>query len=145
MRKLHRSAVDQSAVVWSVQICLRIPYLAIAVLAAALAFTAQQNPAQTQNDHRVDIPFTRAIVTPHISWGLPSARPPIHAFIVPSVTSGRTLTELAERIPLSFHTVMIDEDWSPNTYIGFDRDYEARTYPVVSSVCDTGFDSPRKV
>jgi hypothetical protein len=107
--------------------------LAIILAAITLTLTFRGNPAwaQSQTSHRVDIPFTRSIVTPHIPWDLPSAGSPIHAFVVPGVSSGRTLIELAERIPLNFHTVMIDEAWDTNTYIGFDQDYEARTYPVV--------------
>lgn len=108
----------------------------ILLAAAALAIVfvmVQQSPAQTEPapSHRVTIPFTRAVVTPHIPWDIPSAGPPIHAFIVPSVAEGRTLIELAERIPLNYHAVMIDQRWDIDTYIGTDQDYEARTYPIV--------------
>jgi hypothetical protein len=51
---------------------------------------------------------------------------PIRAFVAPSVTSGGTPVELAERTPLGFHAVMIDEDRNPNTYVGSDPDYEAQ-------------------
>ncbi|PYV09380.1 MAG: hypothetical protein DMG23_11020 [Acidobacteria bacterium] len=58
---------------------------------------------------RIDAPFTLAVQTPHVPWGKPSAGPPVRAFVVPSVSEGRTLVELAERMDLTFDTVMIDE------------------------------------
>lgn len=131
--QLRRSVVNRSSAGWLDRKWPRRICLAITLGTAALSLTVQRNltQAQPQKVHRVDIPFTRSIVTPHIVWVIRSAGPPLHAFVVPGVTSGRTLIELPERIPLAFRTVMIDENWSPNTYIGFDRDYEARTYPVV--------------
>lgn len=110
------------------------PWLKVlALLTALILLTIQRYPGRAQSPaaHRVEIPFTRAIVTPHIPWGIPSAGPPLHAFVVPSIEEGRTLIELAERVPLDYHTVMIDTGWGVNTYIGMDQDYEARTYKVV--------------
>ena len=78
------------------------PWPKILVLAAALILlTVRQPPgrAQSQQAHRVEIPFTRAVVTPHIPWGIPSAGPPLHAVVVPSIEEGRTLIELADAFP----------------------------------------------
>jgi hypothetical protein len=80
---------------------------------------------------RIDVPFTLEVQTPHIAWGKPSAGPPVRAFVVPSVSEGRTLVELAERIGLTFDTVTIDEAWDVNTWtIGTDENYESRNYKL---------------
>ena len=81
---------------------------------------------------RVDAPFTASIETPHIAWGKPSPGRPIHALVVPSVSEGRTLIELAERMDLTFDTVMIDDAWDVNTWtVGIDDNYEARNYKLL--------------
>lgn len=81
---------------------------------------------------RVDAPFTTSVETPHVPWGKPSPGPPIRAFVVPSVSEGRTLIELAERMNLTFDTVMIDEAWDVNTWtVGTDDNYEARNYKLL--------------
>jgi len=78
---------------------------------------------------RIDAPFTLSVETPHVAWGRPSPDGPIRAFVVPSVSEGRTLVELAERIDLQFDTVMIDEAWDANTWtVGTNDNYEARNY-----------------
>jgi hypothetical protein len=52
--------------------------------------------------------------------------------VVPSVSEGRTLVELAERMDLTFDTVMIDESWDVNTWtVGTDEKYEARNYKLL--------------
>jgi hypothetical protein len=87
--------------------------------------------AAPQNSPRLDVPFTLSVPSPHVSWGKPSALPPVHAFVVPSVSEGRTLVELAQRMDLTFDTVMIDEAWDVNTWtVGTDKDYEARNYKL---------------
>ncbi len=56
----------------------------------------------------------------------------MHAFVLPSVSEGRTLVELAERMDLTFDTVMIDEAWDVNTWtVGTDENYEARNYKLL--------------
>ncbi|MBI1940397.1 MAG: beta-galactosidase trimerization domain-containing protein [Acidobacteria bacterium] len=80
---------------------------------------------------RLDVPFTLDVRTPHVAWGKPSAGPPVRAFVIPSVSEGRTLVELAQRMDLSFDTVMIDEAWDVNTWtVGTDEQYEARNYKL---------------
>jgi hypothetical protein len=80
---------------------------------------------------RLDVPFTLSVPTPHVAWGKPLPGKPIHAFVVPSVSEGRTLVELAERLDFRFDTVMIDEAWDVNTWtVGTDANYEARNYKL---------------
>ncbi|HXJ91675.1 MAG TPA: beta-galactosidase trimerization domain-containing protein [Terriglobia bacterium] len=81
---------------------------------------------------RVDAPFTTQVESPHVPWGKPYPGPPIHAFVVPSVSEGRTLVELAERMNLTFDTVTIDDAWDVNTWtVGTDENYEARNYKLL--------------
>ncbi len=107
----------------------------LASLAAAILCLAMiwRSPilANPQAAHRLDAPFSLSVPSPHVSWGMPSPLPPVHAFIVPSVSEGRTLVELAQRMNLTYDTVMIDEAWDVNTWtVGTDQDYEARNYKL---------------
>ncbi len=101
---------------------------------AILGFNTQRMAAASGSttDQRIDAPFTLAVKTPHVSWGLPWAGKPVHALVVPSVSEGRTLVELAERFPLTYDTVMIDSAWDVNTWtVGTGRNYEARNYKLL--------------
>ena len=85
----------------------------------------------------LDVPFTLDIQTPHVAWGKPSPLPPVRAFVIPSVSEGRTLVELAQRIEMTFDTVMIDEAWDVNTWtVGSDKDYESRNYKLAYQYLD---------
>lgn len=102
--------------------------LALCCFGVGIAFT---KPARAPAK-RIDAPFTVAVETPHVSWGKPWAGAPVHALVVPSVSEGRTLVELAERFPLTYDTVMIDSAWDVNTWtVGTDKNYEARNYKLL--------------
>ena len=102
---------------------------ALWLLGLALRSTARANP---DTPPRLDAPFTLSVSTPHVAWGKPSPGAPIHAFVVPSVSEGRALVELAERMDLTYDTVMIDEAWDVNTWtVGTDQNYEVRNYKLV--------------
>jgi len=114
----------------------------VSFLALLAAFTAE-NPrnwpvvAESKTLLHLDVPFTLDIETPHVAWGKPSPLPPIRAFVVPSVSEGRTLVELAQRIDMTFDTVMIDEAWDVNTWtVGTDKDYESRNYKLAYEYLD---------
>ncbi len=84
------------------------------------------------SEERVDAPFTLAVKTPHVAWARPWGGKMVHALVVPSVSEGRTLVELAERFPITYDTVMIDSAWDVNTWtVGTGKNYEARTYKLV--------------
>jgi hypothetical protein len=110
-----------------------------AALVAALAvllipFGPRRNvtAAHPEAPGRLDAPFTLTVPTPHVAWGKPSPGAPVRAFVIPSVSEGRTLVELAQRMDLTFDTVMIDEAWDVNTWtVGTDQDYESRNYRLV--------------
>lgn len=106
-------------------------WLCVAFLLAPSTFLLPASDPK-ESGARVDAPFTTSIETPHIPWGKPSPGPPIHAFVVPSVSEGRTLIELAERMDLTFDTVTIDDAWDVNTWtVGTDNNYEARNYKLL--------------
>lgn len=85
-----------------------------------------------ESGKRIDAPFTLAVKTPHVAWARPWGGKKVHALVVPSVSEGRTLVELAERFPISYETVMIDNAWDVNTWtVGTGKNYEARTYKLV--------------
>jgi len=101
--------------------------------------------AAPQAARRLDVPFTLAVSTPHVSWGKPSPLKPVHAFVVPSVSEGRTLVELAQRMELTFDTVMIDEAWDVNTWtVGTDQDYESRNYRLVYQYLEEDLTRPTR-
>lgn len=116
----------RDAFVRSVRFCTRF-LLAILIIADS----THSQDAKSQSV-RIDAPFTTSVETPHVAWGKPSPGPPIHAFVVPSVSEGRTLVELAERMDLTFDTVTIDDAWDVNTWtVGTDNNYEARNYKLL--------------
>lgn len=115
----------------------RVPkVLVLFLLALCVGFAApglRRTGAEPGPDSppRLDVPFTLNVPTPHVAWGKPSPGTPIRAFVVPSVSEGRTLVELAERMDLDFATVMIDEAWDVNTWtVGTDQNYESRNYKL---------------
>ena len=76
---------------------------------------------------RFEAPYTLDIETPHVKWAKPLAGGPIRLLAVPTVSEGRTLVELAERLSLNLTTVSIDPDWDVNKWtMAFGGDYGAR-------------------
>lgn len=107
-----------------------ISSLAVATAVVLGAFAPIER-ARLEPSVRLDALFTLTVETPHVAWGKPSPGPPIHALVVPTVSTGRTLVELAERMNLTYDAVTIDEAWDVNTWtIGTDRNYEARNYKL---------------
>ncbi len=67
------------------------------------------------------------IETPHVKWANPLAGGPVKLLAVPSVSEGRTVIELAQRLSLDLTTVSIDPAWDVNKWtMCFGRDYGAR-------------------
>jgi len=86
---------------------------------------------QAGPEKRIDAPFTLEVKTPHVAWAQPWGGKSVHALVVPSVSEGRTLVELAERFPITYDTVMIDTAWDVNTWtVGTGKNYEARNYKL---------------
>lgn len=102
------------------------------VTVSALGWRNPQAAPAAATEKRIDTPFTLAVKTPHVSWGVPWGGAPIHVLVVPSVSEGRTLVELAERFPLTYDTIMIDSAWDVNTWtVGTGKNYEARNYKLL--------------
>ena len=76
---------------------------------------------------RFEAPYTLEIETPHVKWARPLAGGPIRLLAVPTVSEGRTLIELAQRLSLELTTVTIDPAWDLNKWtMCFGPDYGAR-------------------
>jgi hypothetical protein len=76
---------------------------------------------------RLEAPYTLEVETPHVKWAKPLAGGPIRLLAVPTVTEGRTLVELAQRLSLDLTTVTIDPAFDTNKWtMCFGRDYGAR-------------------
>ena len=83
--------------------------------------------ARQSSATRFEAPYTLDIETPHVKWAKPLAGGPIHLLAVPTVSEGRTLIELAQRLSLDLTTVSIDPDWDVNKWtMAFGDDYGAR-------------------
>ncbi len=113
---------------WSLLAGLILPVCAGWIVGSRLGL-ADGLPAA---EKRIDAPFTAGVETPHVAWARPWGGETVHALVVPSVSEGRTLVELAERFPITYDTVMIDTAWDVNTWtVGTGNNYEARTYKLV--------------
>jgi len=76
---------------------------------------------------RFEAPYTLAIETPHVNWARPLPGGPIRLLAIPTVTEGRTLVELAQRLSLDLTTVTIDPEWDNNKWtMCLGEDYGAR-------------------
>jgi len=76
---------------------------------------------------RFEAPYTMQVETPHVQWAYPLPGGPIRLLAVPTVSEGRTVIELAQRLSLELTTVSIDTDWDVNKWtMCFGRDYGAR-------------------
>ncbi len=114
------------------QILCSVLYVSLSTLLILEGTRRSTAAEQSAKPSRIDAPFNLAVETPHISWGKPSPAGPVRAYAVPSVSEGRTLVELAERIDMKADTVMIDDAWDVNTWtVGTDDNYEARNYKLL--------------
>ncbi len=127
---IKRSMFSQLRLLTALSLLACCVALGFSVPGYAAQTAAEKAPAAAEK--RIDAPFTLAVQTPHVSWGNPWAGTPIHALVVPSVSEGRTLVELAERFPLTYDTVTIDTEPGVNTWtIGTGQNYQARNYKLL--------------
>ena len=94
-----------------------------------LAAAGSSLRGETKPVARHDIPFTTEIATPHVPWAKTLPGGPIRGFFVPSVTEGRDMVELMQRLSLEPTTVTIDRNWDVNCWgIGdyYDGDHVLR-------------------
>lgn len=104
------------------------------ILLAAVLLFAIFAPAQDvgmgrreSSGARFEAPYTLEIETPHTKWAKPLKGGPIRVLAVPTVSEGRTLIELAQRLSLDLTTVSIDPSWDVNKWtMSFGKDYGAR-------------------
>jgi hypothetical protein len=83
--------------------------------------------ARGQVAGRLETAYRLAVETPHVKWAKPLAGGAIKVLAVPSVSEGRTLMELAQRVSLDWTTVSIDQAWDVNKWtMSFGRNYGAR-------------------
>jgi hypothetical protein len=76
---------------------------------------------------RYDIPYSMEVETPHVTWARSLPGGPIRGFFIPSVSRGRDMVELMERLSLEPRTVTIDRAWDVNCWgIGDDYGHEYR-------------------
>jgi hypothetical protein len=65
---------------------------------------------------KFDIEYSAEVVTPHIDWAGKLPGGPIKGFFIPSVTEGRDMVELMQRLTLDPVTVTIDRNWDFNCW-----------------------------
>lgn len=65
---------------------------------------------------RFDIPYSTEVETPHVAWAPSLPGGPIHGFFIPSVSRGRDMVELMERLSLEPRMVTIDRAWDVNCW-----------------------------
>ncbi|PYQ22906.1 MAG: hypothetical protein DMF79_05045 [Acidobacteria bacterium] len=65
---------------------------------------------------RYDIPYSTEVVTPHVPWATTLPGGPIRGFFIPTVSQGRDMVELMQRLALQPTTVTIDRQWDVNCW-----------------------------
>jgi hypothetical protein len=125
----------------------------VIVWALALAGTLAAQDVGMGTRHgtakRFEEPYTMQVETPHVKWARPLPGGPIRLLAVPTVSEGRTLVELAERLSLDLTTVSIDPDWDVNKWtMSFGNDYGARgekgDFRLVYSYLEQELTGPKK-
>jgi hypothetical protein len=102
--------------------------LSLAIIAAAL-LPAQDVGLGTRRGTgvRLEAPYRLDVETPHVKWAKPLPNGPIRILAVPTVSEGRTLVELAQRLSLDITAVSIDPAFDVNKWtMCFGRDYGVR-------------------
>jgi len=87
---------------------------AIAVWTSAPAATEPAKAARAAT--RNDIRYSTEVSTPHVPWASKLPGGPIRGFFVPSVSQGRDMVELMQRLALEPTTVTIDPSWDVNCW-----------------------------
>jgi Beta-galactosidase trimerisation domain len=87
--------------------------LAIGLVAAAFVVPVRsaEPPAR-----RNDIPYSMEVATPHVAWASVLPGGPIRGFFMPSISRGRDMVELMQRLALEPTTVSIDREWDINCW-----------------------------
>ncbi len=104
-------------------------WLTVVFLCSSVAVAAQDvgMGRREGGGRRFEAPYTMEIRTPSVPWGAELPGPPLRVLAVPSVQEGRTLVELAQRLPMELTTVSIDPAWDVNKWtMAFGDDYGAR-------------------
>jgi hypothetical protein len=84
--------------------------------AAGLAALAVRQAPAAPPPARNDIVYSTAVVTPHVPWATVLPGGPIRGFFIPSVSRGRDMVELMQRLSLAPATVSIDRAWDVNCW-----------------------------
>jgi hypothetical protein len=65
---------------------------------------------------RYDLVYSTEVPTPHVPWASKLPGGPLRAFFIPSVSQGRDMVELMQRLSLDATTVTIDRQWDVNCW-----------------------------
>ena len=102
---------------------LVVAALAVAGGLRSLSGVRADVPAAPRND----IVYSTEVVTPHVPWAARLPGGPIRGFFIPSISHGRDMVELMQRLALDPTTVSIDRQWDVNCWgIGDFYGHEAR-------------------
>ena len=83
------------------------------VAGAGLGLAGRESDAAPE---RYDIPYSMEVETPHVPWARVLPGGPIRGFFIPSVSRGRDMVELMQRLALEPTTVTIDRSWDVNCW-----------------------------
>jgi hypothetical protein len=92
----------------------------LSLLAVAALLLGAHVPARGQEPANVagrnDIVYSTEVKTPHVPWATRLPGGPIKGFFIPSVSRGRDMVELMQRLALEPTTVTIDRNWDVNCW-----------------------------
>jgi hypothetical protein len=84
--------------------------------ALVLAAAAAPQDRLAERVGRNDIVHSTEVATPHVPWATRLPGGPIRGFFIPSISRGRDMAELMQRLALEPTTVSIDRNWDVNCW-----------------------------
>ena len=82
----------------------------------SLTWVAAASAEPAAGAARYDIVYSTEVATPHVPWATRLPGGPIKGFFIPSVSQGRDMVELMQRLALEPTTVTIDRQWDVNCW-----------------------------
>ncbi|HVQ28470.1 MAG TPA: hypothetical protein VMV21_02750, partial [Vicinamibacteria bacterium] len=92
------------------------PFAGILLLFLGARPAVSADPSAPVASSRFDISYSSEVATPFVPWAPRLPGGPLKGFFIPSVSQGRDMVELMQRLALDATTVTIDRQWDVNCW-----------------------------